>query len=147
MVAMVDSGCDAERSGAEFRQRLLQATDGLEPYKKYRVPTSPRGRRRVARRPFCAARRATANAATDAAADARPPSAAPDHLPRLHPGVELLGRDEAERERRLAQARAFLVRLLRDLSRLVVADVRVQRGHQHQRTLHQLGRSEEHTSE
>ena len=35
--------------------------------------------------------------------------------------------------------RAFLVRLLRDLGGLVVADVRVERRHQHQRALHQLG--------
>ena len=47
--------------------------------------------------------------------------------------VELLGGDVAERERRLAQRHALLVRVLGDLRRLVVADVRVERGHQHER--------------
>ena len=40
---------------------------------------------------------------------------------------------------RFPQAGAVLVRLLGDLRRLVVADMRIQRRHQHQRAAHQLG--------
>src|SRR5258706_4400781 len=57
---------------------------------------------------------------------------------RPDPGIELLPAEPAGGERSLAQARSFLVRLLRDLRRLVVADVRVQRRHEHQRALHQF---------
>ena len=45
-----------------------------------------------------------------------------------------------ERERRFLQRRALLVRLLRDRRGLVVADVRRERGDQHQRARHAAGR-------
>src|SRR5882672_10452867 len=61
-----------------------------------------------------------------------------DHGLRPDPLVELLRCHIAERERRLLQGRAFLVRLLRDLRRLVVADVRVERGDEHERVPQQL---------
>ena len=57
----------------------------------------------------------------------------------LHPLVELLRADVAQRERGVAQRRALAMRLLGDRRGLVVADVRVERGDQHQRALHQLG--------
>src|SRR2546423_10446482 len=49
-------------------------------------------------------------------------SAAADHLFRTNPGVELLGRQEAELDRRLAQRLSGLVRGLGDLGGIVVAD-------------------------
>src|SRR5689334_24231655 len=57
----------------------------------------------------------------------------PGHRARLHPAVEIRAGDVAKRERRLAQRAAVVVRLLRDLSRAVVADVRRERGDQHER--------------
>src|SRR5258708_40037665 len=56
-----------------------------------------------------------------------------------HPLLELLGRDVAQRERRLLEGGSFLVRLLRDLRGLVVADVRVERGDEHEGILQELG--------
>ncbi|CAM2158157.1 conserved hypothetical protein [Paraburkholderia tropica] len=60
-----------------------------------------------------------------------------DHLAGLHPLVELLLGHVAERERGGLERRAFLVRLLGDLRGLVVADVRIERRHQHQRLVEQ----------
>jgi SAM-dependent methyltransferase len=54
---------------------------------------------------------------------------ASDHLLGPHPFVELLARDEAQLDRGLAERRPVPVGRLRDLRRLVVADVRVERGH------------------
>src|SRR5206468_1026413 len=48
-----------------------------------------------------------------------------DHVLGLDPGIELLAGDPARSERGIAQAAALLVRGLRDLRGLVVADVRV----------------------
>src|SRR5487761_2706466 len=46
------------------------------------------------------------------------------HLLRLHPGVELVGRQVARGGRRRPKRRTFVVGRLRDLRRPVVADVR-----------------------
>src|SRR5207248_11528058 len=62
----------------------------------------------------------------------------PDHRPRLDPAVEVLAAHIAQSERRFAQRAAFAVRFLRDLGRPVIADVRRERGHQHQRALEEL---------
>nr|GEU28044.1 chaperone protein DnaJ A6, chloroplastic [Tanacetum cinerariifolium] len=61
------------------------------------------------------------------------------HVDRYDPLVELFGRHVAERQCRLLQGRAFVLGFLGDGRGLVVADVRRQRGDQHQRALHQLG--------
>jgi hypothetical protein len=53
--------------------------------------------------------------------------------------VEVLAADVAERQRRFAQRAAVAVRALGDLGGAVVADVRGQRGDQHQRALEQFG--------
>ena len=58
------------------------------------------------------------------------------HLLRLDPRVELLRRQQAQRHPGLLQRGAPLVRRLRDLRRVVVADVRVERRDQHQRPTH-----------
>ena len=50
----------------------------------------------------------------------------------VHPFVELLGRQEPERDGGFLQGRPVLVRLLRDLRGVVVADVRIERRHEHQ---------------
>src|SRR3712207_7834270 len=63
------------------------------------------------------------------------------HLLGLDVLVELLGREQAELDGRLLERDAPLVRVLGDPGGVVVADVRVERRHQHER------RSEEHTSE
>src|SRR5207248_1111185 len=57
---------------------------------------------------------------------------------RPDPLIELLGSDESELECSFLQRGSFLVRRLGDLRRLVVADVRIERGDQHQRLAHQL---------
>src|SRR5258705_6735453 len=62
-----------------------------------------------------------------------------NHPLRTYPGIKLLGRDITQGERGGPESGALLVRLLGDLRRLVVADVRVERGHQHERVTHQLG--------
>ena len=59
----------------------------------------------------------------------------------LHRGVELLGGEVAGGDRRLAQRRLLLVRLLGDLAGLVVADHRVERGDDHQRVARRTRRS------
>src|SRR5262245_5768550 len=59
----------------------------------------------------------------------------PQHIGRLHPLVVLFAGQQVELQRRLLQALAFLVCLLGDLGGVVVADVGVERGHQHQRLL------------
>src|SRR5262245_45011242 len=56
-----------------------------------------------------------------------------DHRFRPDPGVELLCGHEAESERCFAQGQILVVRLQRDLCGLLVADVRVERRHQHER--------------
>src|SRR5579871_3007246 len=56
----------------------------------------------------------------------------PGHLLRPDQHVELLRADIAEPERLLAERRAVLVRGLGDLGRLVVADLRRERGHEHE---------------
>src|SRR6266513_4143469 len=62
-----------------------------------------------------------------------------DHLLRPNPLVELFRRDVPQRERGRLERGALPVRLLRDLRRLVVADVRVERGDEHERILQELG--------
>ena len=62
----------------------------------------------------------------------------PDHRVGAHPAVEVRRAHVAQRERGLAQRGALAVRLLRDLGGAVVADVRRERGHQHERALDQL---------
>src|SRR5690349_13180252 len=61
----------------------------------------------------------------------------PDHRRRLHPAVEVRAAHVTERERRFAKRGALAMRLLRDLGRAVVADVRRERGHEHERALEQ----------
>src|SRR4051794_38752786 len=56
----------------------------------------------------------------------------PEHRLGADPGVELIRLEVTERHRRLLEGRSLLVGLLGDLRRLVVADMRVERGHQHQ---------------
>src|ERR1043165_7822913 len=55
------------------------------------------------------------------------------HLFRLDVFVKLLARQEAQLNRRLAQADPLFVRVLGDLGGVVVADVRVQSGDEHKR--------------
>src|SRR5205085_7132222 len=55
------------------------------------------------------------------------------HLFRLHVLVELRARQQAQRNRSVAQRDALLVRVLGDLGGVVVADVRVQSGDEHER--------------
>src|SRR6516162_11653041 len=57
--------------------------------------------------------------------------------PRPRHAVELLGRDITQPQRLLAQSRTLGVRRLGDLRRLVVADLRRERGDEYQRLLHQ----------
>ncbi len=61
-----------------------------------------------------------------------------EHLLWADPLVKLGGLDEAQLDRGLPQRAALLVRVLRDPGRLVVADMRIQRGHQHERPVQQL---------
>ncbi|RKK03495.1 DDE domain-containing protein, partial [Pseudoroseomonas wenyumeiae] len=61
------------------------------------------------------------------------------HLLRLHPGVEILGRDVAELLGGVAQREVLGHGLLADLYRLVIADTRVQHSDQHQRLGQVLG--------
>src|SRR5690349_1812196 len=65
-------------------------------------------------------------------------SGLPDHLLRPHPRIELLLAEIAELQCRRLQRGAVLVRLLGDRGGLLVADMRIQRRHQHQRLAHQL---------
>ena len=55
-----------------------------------------------------------------------------DHVGRHHPGVEFVTRHKTRRESSAPQAQTLLVRALGNLRRFVVANVRVQRGLQHQ---------------
>uniref|UniRef100_A0A6B0VA16 Uncharacterized protein n=1 Tax=Ixodes ricinus TaxID=34613 RepID=A0A6B0VA16_IXORI len=61
------------------------------------------------------------------------------HVLGAHPLVEVLRLEEAQLDGALLERGAFLVRRLGNLGRLVVADVRVQRRHQHERLVEQLG--------
>ena len=79
--------------------------------------------------PPAGTRRATATSAPLSAAGA-------GHFARLHPGVELLRGDVAQGQRRVPQGAALGVGALGDLGRLIVADVRGQRGDQHQRVVY-----------
>ena len=54
------------------------------------------------------------------------------------PAVVLFGGEVAAADRRFAQRDAFAVGGLGDRRRLVVADMRIERGHQHERPAHQL---------
>ena len=63
----------------------------------------------------------------------------PQHVAGLHHPIKGLRVDKAETDRLLLQRRAVLVRGLRHLGRVVVADRRRQRGHEHQALAHQLG--------
>jgi hypothetical protein len=60
------------------------------------------------------------------------------HVLRPHPFVELLRRQETEPQRGLAQSQVFAVRRQRSLRRLLLADVRIERGHQHERVVQVL---------
>src|SRR5918912_2398304 len=61
-----------------------------------------------------------------------------DHLFRIDDLIEALLVDEAGSERRLFQRQALVIGLVRDLGRLVVADYRAERRHQHQRAADHL---------
>jgi hypothetical protein len=54
------------------------------------------------------------------------------HVVRVDPPIKLRSRHIAQRQRRLAQAAALLLRTLGDLCRPVLADMGRVRGHQHQ---------------
>src|SRR5438270_3966183 len=62
----------------------------------------------------------------------------PGHPLGTHPLVELRFRDVTERERRFLERRPLAVRFFCDGCGLVVADMRIERGHEHQRALEQL---------
>src|SRR5579883_3006972 len=62
----------------------------------------------------------------------------PDHGLRPHPPVEVLGREQAKRHSGFFERRAFLMSLLSHLGGIVIADMRIQRGDQHQAVL-QIG--------
>ena len=64
-----------------------------------------------------------------------PPTA--QHVGWYHPAGKLFGRDVARGNWRLAQAQSLCVCAFGNFSRLVVADVRIQSGHQHQRLVQQ----------
>src|SRR5687767_14795791 len=59
--------------------------------------------------------------------------AASHHLLGSHPCVELVACHETELDRDFSQRLTLLVRSLRDLGGIVVADVRIQSGDEHQR--------------
>src|SRR5262245_24388763 len=63
---------------------------------------------------------------------------AADHLPGVDDLVEPLRVDIAGLERGFLQSQALVVRLVRNRGRLVVADHRAERGHQHQRAVDHL---------
>ena len=60
-----------------------------------------------------------------------------EHRARLHPAVEIVGAEFAQLERRLAQPQPLGMRVLGDARRAVIADVRRQRGDEHQRRAQQ----------
>ena len=60
------------------------------------------------------------------------------HVLGAHPLVEVLSGDVAETQRLFLERRAVAVRGVGDLSGLVVADVRIQRRHEHQGLIEQL---------
>ena len=60
------------------------------------------------------------------------------HVFRPDPRVELLGGQKPQLKRRLAERDSLLVGMLGDLGRVVVADVRVECRHQHQRALQEF---------
>src|SRR6266446_702869 len=62
----------------------------------------------------------------------------PDHLARVDDLVEARLVDITGLERGLFQAQVCVVRLVRDFGRLVIADHRAERGHQHQRAADHL---------
>ena len=64
-------------------------------------------------------------------------SLGPEHVLRPHPLLELLLVEVAQLDGLLLERGAVLVRRLGDLGGGVVADVRVQRSHQHQRLVQQ----------
>ena len=57
------------------------------------------------------------------------------HLVRADPLIELLVRQQTQLDRALSERGALLVCALGNLGRIVVSDVRIERGHQHQRVL------------
>jgi hypothetical protein len=59
-----------------------------------------------------------------------------DHVFRFYPLVELFGGEQTEFNGGLLKILAFLVRLLGDLRGIVIADMRIERRDQHQRTFH-----------
>lgn len=58
------------------------------------------------------------------------------HILSTHPLVELLRAKIAECESGILKASSFLVRFFRNLRRLVIANVRIQRGNKHKGILH-----------
>ncbi len=61
------------------------------------------------------------------------------HLLRLYRRVEFLAGEVAELDRGGAERGVFLVGGLGDFGRLVVADFLVQRGHEHERVVQEMG--------
>src|SRR3954468_24972192 len=75
---------------------------------------------------------------TDMVSRPDPSRGRPRHRGRLDPAVEIRAGYIAERERRFAKRAAVVVRFLRYLRGAVVADVRRERGDQHERALQEL---------
>src|SRR3546814_7318473 len=75
------------------------------------------------------------------------PCSAPDHPFRLHDTIESGFVDQLQLQPGFLERQAMLMRIFRDLGGIIVADLGRKRGDQHQRTIQQVGRSEEHTSE
>lgn len=61
-----------------------------------------------------------------------------DHRLRLHPLVELRLSEISQLERGLLQCQTLLVGVLGNGGSLVIADMRIERSHQHQRVIHEL---------
>ena len=61
------------------------------------------------------------------------------HLRGLNEFVELLSVQETQRHAGLLERRTLFLGLVRDLRRFVVADVRRERSHQHERPVDELG--------
>jgi hypothetical protein len=124
----------APAGGHRARRRLHARRGLLRQRRRPRHPApqlQPRGRSRDGHR-------ASPLAELVASAAWRGSRARAGHLAGPHPGVELLAGHVAQRQRRLAQGEAGVVGVLGDGRGAVVADVRAERRHQHQRARHQL---------
>jgi hypothetical protein len=118
----------ANTLGQHLRPRVWRGGSHTDPCNRLE---NSRGRARR-QRPQGVGRHHKLVLATERVRPSGRPSARRDHLLRPHQGVELLVRHIAPAHRLVAQRRAVLVRGLGDLGGVVVADLRRQRGDQHQ---------------